>query len=321
LARVIARSVLSLLLAATLGSLVVFGLLRSIGGDVALIMLGQEAAPGAYEALRTELGLDQAWYIQYAEWLGGVFTGDLGTSYSARFDIYDEILRRLGPTTLLAFGSLFLSAPLALALGTYSAIQVKKVRGGVVDVLSQIGIAIPAFWAGLIMVVIFGIQFGWLPTGGYTSPFEDFWRSVQQLVMPTLALSLGMTSVLTRYVRSAMLDVMGEDFIRTAMAKGRTRRGAALVHGVRNASVSLVTVGTLQLGSLMAGTVVIENVFVIPGIGRLLVTSVLGREVIVVQSLILVILLMILLMNFLMDIAYVLIDPRIRDSQGGEAVV
>lgn len=320
MARVITRSLVSLLLAAVLGSLVVFGLLRTIGGDVALVILGQDAAPGAYEVLREQLGLNQPWYLQYVDWLGGVFTGDLGTSYSSRFDIFDEILRRLGPTTILAFGSLMISAPLALVLGTYSAIQNKKVRGGVVDVLSQIGIAVPAFWAGLIMVVIFGIRLGWLPTGGYTSPFDDLGRSLKQLAMPTLALSLGMTSVLTRYVRSAMLDVMSEDFIRTARAKGRTRRGAALVHGVRNASVSLVTVGTLQLGSLMAGTVVIENVFVIPGIGRLLVTSVLGREVIVVQSLILVILLMILVMNFLLDIAYVLIDPRIRDSQGGEAI-
>ncbi|MEX2423289.1 MAG: ABC transporter permease [Acidimicrobiia bacterium] len=319
--RVVARSVFSLVLAAILGSLVVFGMLRTIGGDVALIILGQEAAPGAYDALRESLGLDRPWYVQYVEWLGGVFTGDLGASYAARFDIFDEILRRLGPTTLLAFGSLLISAPLALILGTYSAIQVKKVRGGIVDVFSQIGIAIPSFWAGLLMVVVFGIYFDWLPTGGYTSPFDDPWRSLQQMIMPVLALSLGITSVLTRYVRSAMLDVMGEDFIRTARAKGRTRRKAALVHGVRNASVSLVTVGTLQLGSLMAGTVVIENVFVIPGIGRLLVTSVLAREVIVVQSLILVILLMILVMNFLMDIAYVLIDPRIRDSQGGEAVV
>lgn len=320
MARVIFKAVLSLVLAAILGSLVVFALLRTIGGDVALIILGQDAQPGAYEALRVDLGLDKPWYTQYFEWFVGVFTGDLGTSYSSRFDIFSEILRRLQPTTLLAFGSLLVSIPLALVLGTYSAIKNNKFRGGVVDVLSQIGIAVPAFWAGLLMVVVFGIRLGWLPTGGYTPPSEDFWRSMSQLVMPVAALSLGITSVLTRYVRSAMLDVMGEDFIRTARAKGRTRRGAALVHGVRNASVSLVTVGTLQLGALMAGTVVIENVFVIPGIGRLLVTSVLGREVIVVQSLILVILLMILVMNFLMDIAYVLIDPRIRDSQGGEAI-
>lgn len=318
--RVIARSVFSLVLAAFVGSLVVFGLLRTIGGDVAHIILGQYATVESLRALQEELGLNAAWYVQYFDWLGGVITGDLGTSYSARFDIYDEILRRLAPTALLAFGSLLVSIPAALALGTYSAVQVKKLRGGVVDVASQIGIAIPAFWAGLIMVLIFGIRFGWFPTGGYTSPFDDLVASIKQLVMPTLALSLGITSVLTRYVRSAMLDVMGEDFIRTAMAKGRTRRGAALVHGVRNASVSLVTVGTLQLGALMAGTVVIENVFVIPGIGRLLVTSVLGREVIVVQSLILVIVLMILVMNFLMDIAYVLLDPRIRDSQEGKAL-
>lgn len=320
MARVIIRSITSLLLAAFLGSLLVFGLLRTIGGDVALIILGQQAAPGAYETLRAELGLDRPWYTQYWDWLTGVFTGDLGTSYSARFDIFDEITRRLEPTVLLAFGALIVSIPLALALGTYSAIKVKKIRGGVVDVFSQIGIAIPAFWAGLILVIIFGIRFDWLPTGGFTSPSVDLSMSVKQLIMPIAALSLGITSVLTRYVRSAMLDVMGEDFIRTARAKGRTRTGAALVHGVRNASVSLVTVGTLQLGSLLAGTVVIENVFVIPGIGRLLVTSVLGREVMVVQSLVLVILLLILVMNFLLDIAYVLIDPRIRDSQGGKAL-
>lgn len=321
MARVIFRSAVSLILAAVLGSLIVFGLLRTIGGDVALVMLGQEATAEAYEALRAELNLDRPWYLQYGDWITGVATGDLGTSYSARFDIYDEIMRRLAPTALLAFGSLAISIPLALVLGTYSAIKAKKLRGGVVDVLSQIGIAIPAFWAGLLLVVVFGIQLDWLPTGGYTSPLDDFGKSLQQLVMPIMALSLGITSVLTRYVRSAMLDVMSEDFVRTAMAKGRTRRGAARVHGVRNASVSLVTIGTLQLGSLLAGTVVIENVFVIPGIGRLLVTSVLGREVIVVQSLIFVILLMILIMNFLLDIAYVLIDPRIRDSQGGTALV
>jgi peptide/nickel transport system permease protein len=307
-----------MLLAAIVGSLVVFMLLRSIGGDVAHIILGQYATEGALEALQEELGLNAPWYVQYIDWLGGVFKGDLGVSYSARFDIFDEIVRRFAPTAILSFGSLFLSMPIALALGTYAAIHSKKIRGGLVDVASQVGMAIPAFWAGLILVLVIGIRLGWLPTGGYTSPFENLGRSLKQLVMPILALSLGNVSILTRYVRSAMIDVMNEDFIRTAMAKGRTRRGAALHHGVRNASVSLVTVGVIHLGHLMAGTVVIENVFVIPGIGRLLLTSVLGREVVVVQSLTLVIVLMILVMNFMMDIAYVLIDPRIRDK-GGEA--
>lgn len=319
MARVILRSFLSLLLAAFVGSLVVFGLLQSVGGDVAHIILGQYATPGALEALREELGLNDPWYVQYLSWLGGVLTGDLGTSYSARFDIFDEIVRRFEPTLILSFGSLLLSMPIALALGTYAALNAKNVRGGLVDVGSQVGMAIPAFWAGLILVLVFGVTLGWFPTGGYTSPFEDFGQSMRHIALPILALSLANVSILTRYVRSAMIDVMNEDFIRTAIAKGRTRRGAALVHGVRNASVSLVTVGVIHLGHLMAGTVVIENVFVIPGLGRLLLTSVLGREVMVVQSLVLVLVLMILVMNFLMDIAYVLIDPRIRDK-GGEPI-
>jgi peptide/nickel transport system permease protein len=312
----VARSIASLLLAALVGSLVVFGLMRLVGGDVALIILGKEARPEAVEQLREELGLNRPWFVQYLDWLRGVVTGDLGESYAARFDIFDEIVRRFEPTVLLAVGSMLISVPLALALGTYSAIRVRTVRGGFVDVFSQIGIAIPAFWAGLMLVLVFGVRLGWFPTSGYTSPFDDPVAGVRQLVLPTVALSLGMVSVMTRYVRSSMLDVMGEDFIRTAMAKGRTRLGAARVHGVRNASVALVTIGALQLGTLMAGAVIIENVFVIPGMGRLLVTSVLGREVIVVQSVTLVILLIILVLNFLLDMAYLMLDPRMRDAQG-----
>jgi peptide/nickel transport system permease protein len=319
MARVILRSFLSMLLAALVGSLIVFLLLRSIGGDVAFIILGKNATNGALEALRKELGLTAPLYVQYLKWIGGAFTGNLGVSYASHFNIFQEIVRRLVPTAILSFGSLLLSIPIALPAGTYSAVYAKKIRGGLVDVGSQIGMAIPAFWAGLIMVLIFGIRLKWFPTGGYTSPLENFGLSLRQLALPILALSLGNVSILTRYVRSAMIDVMNEDFIRTAMAKGRTRRTAALVHGVRNASVSLVTVGVIHFGHLMAGTVVIENVFVIPGIGRLLLTSVLGREVVVVQSLTLVLVLMVLVMNFLMDIAYVLLDPRIRDK-GGEAV-
>jgi peptide/nickel transport system permease protein len=318
MARVIFRSLLSMLGAALVGSLIVFTLLRTLGGDVAHIILGHNATAGALEALQKELGLNAPWYVQYFKWLGGVFTGNLGVSYAAHFNIFNEIARRFVPTAILSFGSLLLSIPIALALGTYSAVYARKIRGGLLDVASQVGMALPVFWAGLILVLVFGIRLGWLPTGGYTSPFEDLGRSLKQLVMPILALTLGNVSILTRYVRSAMIDVMNEDFIRTAMAKGRTRRGAALVHGVRNASISLVTVGVVHFGHLMAGTVVIENVFVIPGLGRLLLTSVLGREVIVVQSLVLVIVLMILVMNFLMDIAYVLLDPRIRDKGGKE---
>jgi peptide/nickel transport system permease protein len=313
----IGREALTLLASALVGSLLVFGLLRLLGGDVALIILGQDAAPGAVEALRQQLGLLRPWYVQYVSWLAGFFAGDLGRSYSGGYDIFDQIVTRMGPTALLAFGSLFLSIALAIGIGTYTALHASEGRGAVVDFATQLGIAIPAFWAGLILVYVFAVRLGWFPPGGYVPLLENAAASLQSLVLPLAALSLGSTAVKIRFVRSAMLDVMGEDYIRTAMAKGRTFSSAVLVHGLRNAAIPLVTVSTLQLGSLLAGAIVLENVFVIPGLGRLLLVAVNGREVLVVQSLTFVILMMILVMNFFMDIAYGLLDPRIADKKRG----
>jgi len=309
------RSLFTLVFAALVGSIVVFFLVNLLGGDIVTVLLGREAAPVDVEFMREELGLDRPLVVQYLDWLWGVATGDLGTSYGMGYDIFDEIVRRLGPTLMLTIGGLIVSIPLSLVLGTYSAINAKKVRGGVVDVFAQVGIAIPAFWAGLLLVLLFALRLRWLPTGGYVPLTEDPVASIRSMILPVLALSLGVTSVFTRYVRTAMIDVMNEDFIRSAMARGRTRRGAALFHGVRNASIPLVTVAALQFGQLIAGAVVVENVFVIPGIGRLIVTATLGREVIVVQSLALVIMLVILILNFLVDVTYGILDPRIRDKE------
>jgi len=306
-----------LLVSALLGSLVVFALLRLLGGDVAYILLGQEATQPRVDALRIELGLDRPWFIQYYDWIRGFFTGNLGSSFSGSYEIFDQIATRMVPTLLLAFGSLTVSITLALVLGTFAALNAYNITGVVIDVVSQIGTAIPAFWAGLILVVVFAIGFGWFPAGGYVLIQEDFWGSLRSLFLPIMALSLGVTSVTTRFVRSAMLDVLNEEYIRTAMAKGRTQRSAVFFHGLRNASIPVVTVGALQLGNLLAGTIVIESVFVIPGLGQLLLTAVNGREVIVVQSVVLVILLIILTMNFLLDITYGLLDPRIKDKRKG----
>lgn len=306
-----------LLISSIVGSLAVFALLRLLGGDVANMLLGQEATQVKVDALRLELGLDRAWYILYFEWLKGFFTGNLGSSYSGSYLIFDQIATRMMPTLLLAFGALGLSISLALILGTFAALNANNYKGIVIDVVSQIGTAIPAFWAGLILVVVFAVGFGWFPAGGYVPIQEDFWGSLRSVALPVLALSLGITSVTTRFVRSAMLDVINEDYIRTAMAKGQTRISAVFVHGLRNASIPVVTVGALQLGNLLAGTIVIESVFVIPGLGQLLLSAVAGREVIVVQSVVLVILIIILTMNFLLDIAYGLLDPRIRDKRKG----
>lgn len=313
------RSLLTLAFTALLGSIVVFVLLRQLGGDIVTVFLGRDAAPIDVSYMRQELGLDRSMIVQYLDWLRGILTGDLGKSYGMGYDIFDELVRRLAPTLMLTVGGLLVSVPLSLALGTYSAINSKKVRSSFVDIFTQVGIAIPAFWAGLLLVLVFAVRLGWLPTGGYVPFTEDPVQAIRSAILPICALSLGVTSVFTRYVRTAMIDVMNEDFMRSAMARGRTKRGAALIHGVRNASIPLVTVAALQFGQLIAGAVVIENVFVLPGIGRLIVTATLGREVVVVQSLALVIMFIILIMNFFVDIAYGFLDPRIRDKESSHA--
>ena len=313
------RSLLTLAFTALLGSIVVFVLLRQLGGDIVTVFLGRDAAPIDVSYMREELGLDRSLIVQYLDWLRGILTGDLGKSYGMGYDIFDELVRRLAPTLMLTVGGLLVSVPLSLALGTYSAINSKKVRSSFVDIFTQVGIAIPAFWAGLLLVLVFAVRLGWLPTGGYVPFTEDPVQAIRSAILPICALSLGVTSVFTRYVRTAMIDVMNEDFMRSAMARGRTKRGAALIHGVRNASIPLVTVAALQFGQLIAGAVVIENVFVLPGIGRLIVTATLGREVVVVQSLALVIMFIILILNFFVDIAYGFLDPRIRDKESSHA--
>jgi len=315
----IGREAMTLLVSAVIGSLVVFGLLRLLGGDVALMILGQEADPKAVIALREELGLNRPWYLQYLSWMAGFFTGNLGRSYAGGYDIFQQIVVRMVPTSLLAFGSLFVSILLAIAIGTYSALNARNVRGAIIDVAAQLGIAMPSFWAGLLLVYLFAVILGWFPAGGYVPIQEAPLASLHSLVLPIAALCLGSTAVKTRFVRSAMLDVMNEDYIRTAMAKGRTFGSAVLVHGLRNVSIPVLTISTLQLGSLLAGAIVLENVFVIPGLGRLLLVAVNGREVMVVQSLAFVILMIILVMNFLMDVAYGLLDPRIADKRTGAA--
>jgi peptide/nickel transport system permease protein len=315
--RLTLRSAATLLLSALAGSLVVFGLLRLLGGDVALVILGPDSLPEARAALAAQFGLDRPWYVQYFDWIRGLAVGDLGTSYAARFDIAEQIWRRLGVTSLLAFSTLIISAFIALVLGTYSAIHVRDKRGTLVDLGAQVGMAVPNFWAGLILVTIFAIGLGWLPAGGYEPFSESPLVATRFLLLPVAALGLSVTANLTRFVRSGMIDVLNDSYINTAMAKGRTLGSAVIFHGVRNAAIPLVTVATISLGNLIAGAVVIENVFVLPGLGRLLLVSVQGREAIVVQSTVFVILLIILVMNFLMDIAYGLLDPRIRDKQGG----
>lgn len=312
--RLILRSVLFLLASALAGSLVIFILLHQLGGDIASIVLGNTAKPAALRALRTELGLDRPWIVQYLGWLKGLCQGDLGRSYGAQYDIFAEVRTRLVVTLSLVLTSAAIAAVIALAVGAYSAVHRHRLRGGLVNGIMQLGIAVPTFWVGLLLISFFSVRLGWLPSGGFVSWTQDPGGTVRCLVLPVVALTIPLAAIFSRYVRSAMIDVLAEDYIRTAMAKGRTLWGAVLVHGVRNASVSLVTVGTLQIGGLIAGAVVIENVFTLPGLGSLVVAALNGREALVVQSSVFVVLLIVLVLNFVMDVGYGLLDPRIRDT-------
>ena len=304
-----------MVISAFTGSVVIFVLLRSVGGDIATVMLGNRATQESLELLRETFGLNRSWLEQYASWIGGVFTGNLGEAYSKQYVISTEIIQRLEPTLILTFGSLLISIPIALVVGLYSAMNFKRWRGASVDGIAQIGLAIPQFFLALVLVLIFAVRLGWLPATGYVSIFTDPVEALRSMVLPITTLSLGITAVFTRFVRTSMIEQMNEDYMRTAKAKGRTVRSAAIIHGLRNAAIPLVTTGALQIGALIAGSVVVENVFTIPGIGRLLLTSAVTREAITVQSLSLVILIIILTMNLFMDVLYGILDPRIRHKE------
>lgn len=314
--RYVLKSLFLLASSAVLGSLIIFTLLRTVGGDVANIIAGIRASPETVNALREKLGLNKPLWEQYFDWLGGALTGDLGTSYSAGYDISGEITRRLEPTLALTLGTLAVSIPVALVIGTYAALNHRRTRGLVVDATAQIGIGLPPFFLALILVLIFAVELGWLPATGYVFFAEDPVGHIRSLVLPVTALSIGVVANLARFVRSAMIEQLGEDYMRMARAKGRTLRGAAVIHGMRNAAIPLVSVSALQFATLVTGAVIVENVFVLPGLGRLLLTAVLGREVVVVQSLMLVILLFILILNLFADLLFGILDPRIRGRSG-----
>lgn len=313
--RVFIKSFVLMVVSALSGSVVIFILLRSVGGDIATVMLGTKATPEALESLRESFGLNRSWFEQYGSWISGVFSGNLGEAYSKQYVISTEIVQRLEPTLILTFGSLFISIPVALAIGVYSAMNFQRWRGAAVDGIAQVGLAIPQFFLALILVIVFAVHFGWLPATGYVSIFTEPGTAIRSMVLPIATLSLGITAVFTRFVRTSMIEQMNEDYMRTAKAKGHTIRSAAIIHGLRNAAIPLVTTGALQIGALIAGSVVVENVFTLPGIGRLLLTSALTREAITVQSLSLVILIIILSMNLFMDLLYGILDPRIRHKE------
>lgn len=298
-------------------SLVVFVVTGLLPGDIAQVMLGEGATPEQLAAKRAELGTDAPVAQQYLTWVGGMLTGDLGRSWLSGLPVSGLVGARLGVTGWLVGLALVLALAVALPLGALAALYRRRWPGLVVSVGAQAGMAVPAFWAGILLVVVFSIRARVLPANGYVPLTRDAGAWAAHLVLPVVALGLVQAAVLMRYVRSAFLEVLGEDYVRTARAVGWTRAGALARHGVRNAALSLVTVLGLQLAGVLVGAIVIERVFVLPGLGSLLLDAVAQQDLMVVRGIVMLLVFTVLVINAVVDVSYVFIDPRLRS--GGAA--
>lgn len=307
-ARTITITLVRYLVTIWIASIIIFLLIRVIPGDPAAVALGVTATPEAIAQLQTQLGTDRPLVAQYLSWIGGMITGNFGTSLSSGQDISPLIIDRLQVSLILVGCSIVLSLLIAIPLGVLAA----RRGGAVISAVSQIGIAIPSFLAGILLVSVFAVGLGWLPANGWIPPNQDFGGFLQRLILPVLALTAVQASILTRYVRSAVVDVMGEDFMRTARSKGMSLGRALRVHGLRNAALPVLTVTGVQLTSLVIGAVVIEQVFVLPGIGSMLLESVSNRDLTAVQSIVMVLVVFTLVVNMVVDLLYQVLDPRIR---------
>ncbi|MBD3625402.1 MAG: ABC transporter permease [Rhodobacteraceae bacterium] len=293
-------------------SVAIFLLIRTAGGNVAAIVLGRDASPAAIDALVTEYGLDRPLPVQYLDWISGMVHGDLGRSFRTNESVLELVTSRLPVSIPLALMGLTLGLMIAIPAGIFAARKSGQASGALVGLLSQVGIAVPVFWAGILLSLLFGVYLGWLPTGGWTPWSVDPWAALRSLVLPVLSLGVILGAVMTRYVRSAVLDTMNQDFVRTARATGMTQREALLRVGLRNAALPIVTVVGLQMAELVGGTVIIEMVFSLPGLSRMILANVAAREVIVVQSTVMLIICFVITVNFVIDILYAVLDPRVR---------
>ncbi|MCP2166726.1 ABC transporter permease [Goodfellowiella coeruleoviolacea] len=306
------RRLLILLASLAVASVLVFGFMAVLPGDPAQVALGVNATPELLARTRHEFGLDRPLVVRYLDWIGGLLTGDFGRSYVTGERIGPSLVDRYGVTLWLVGAGMLVAVLIAVPAGVLAAVRHRRISGAVISGLSQLGVAVPGFLAGIVLVQVFAVSLGLVPSGGWTPPVVDPVEFLLGLILPALSLGLVQGAVLTRYVRSAVLDVLREDYIRTARAKGLTPFRALLRHGLRNAAVPVVTVLGLQLTTLLVGAVVVERVFVIPGLGSLLLDAVGNRDLLVVQDVVMVLVLTVLLVNFLVDVLYAVLNPRLR---------
>jgi len=293
-------------------SIIIFGLQQLLPGDPALALAGEERDPQVIQFLRHKYHLDEPLPVRYALWAGGVLRGDLGESIRINKPVLDLVLEKLPVTAELAFMALLISLTIGITAGVVSAVK----NGTFIDYGANIfalwGLSTPNFWLGFLLIILFSVKLGWLPASGFVPPSENLAQNLATLVMPAFVLGNASAAVLTRHTRSAMLQVLSADYVRTARAKGLDERVVVLKHGLRNALIPVVTLGALEFGTLLSGAVLTEQVFTIPGFGKLIVDAVFNRDYAVVQGVVLCTATAYIVLNLLADIAYFLVNPRLR---------
>jgi peptide/nickel transport system permease protein len=296
-------------------SILIFLITNALPGSVAHVLLGTDASAAAVAELEARLGLDRPWLVRYLDWIGHVLVGDFGTSPLSG----DPVLALIGPRIAITgwlvglgiLGSILIAVP----LGMVAALKRRQWQGFVISSAAQFGMAVPVFWGGIILALIFAVQLRWLPANGYIPLSEDPGDWLRHIILPVVTLSLVQSAVLIRYVRSAFVEVLNEDYYRTARAIGWTPLRALFRHGLRNAAISLVTVVGLQLSSSLVGAIVVEEVFDLNGLGALVLDKIVERDLVVVQAAVLLLVFTVLIINLLVDLSYTLIDPRQRGER------
>ncbi len=295
-------------------SVLIFGLQQLLPGDPAMILAGEDRDPTVIAHLHQRLHLDEPLPIRYLYWAGGVLKGDLGESVRIQKPVLDLIIEKLPVTLELALLAIVIALTIGITAGIVSAVAKDSAWDYAANVFALWGLSTPNFWLGIMLILLFSVTLGWLPASGYVSPFEDLKANLAAMIMPAFVLGNAIAAVLMRHTRSAMLQVLSADYVRTARAKGLDERVVVLKHALRNALTPVITLGALEFGTLLSGAVLTEQVFTIPGFGKLIVDAVFNRDYAVVQGVVLCTATAYITLNLLADMAYFLVNPRLRDA-------
>jgi peptide/nickel transport system permease protein len=310
--RYLSKKLITLILLLLLVSLTVFSVLFVLPGDPAQIILGINATPESLAALRADLGLDTSFFSQYLDWIGKLLSGQSYQSIHYKMPVFELVASRLAVTGPLALMAMLFAVIISIPLGIYAARHQNQKGDVTVMAFTQLGLATPEFWLGILLVLFFSVELNWFSAGGFPGWNADPLESFKALLLPAFALGVIRAAILTRLTRSSMLDVLHEDYIRTARAKGLRECTVVYVHALRNALIPVLTIMGLQLGQLLAGAIIIENVYFLPGLGRLVFTSIGMRDLPVVRDIVLLMAATVVFVNFIVDLAYAYVDPRIK---------